>query len=193
MEKSSIDVGGYAARSAGPISGGIVNVATDVAKGLAELLFILAEALFILFFIYTATGRKFCDTAITRFCSESDQHAPLSAPGPCHNYRRCSWFPVYLSGQGATAGIGYFFADVPAPILFAGLTAVAALVPVVGTGIVWIPLAVFVAFKGAYLKAGLLALWCMFMVSLSDNAIPPIADWGKRWSGAGCGAWRIFG
>ena len=80
--------------------------------------------------------------------------------------------------QGVTAGLGYYVADVPAPIFCGALTAVAALVPVVGTGIVWVPLTALVAFGGdphAYRNAILLAIWCIVFVGLADNAIRPLA------------------
>jgi predicted PurR-regulated permease PerM len=77
--------------------------------------------------------------------------------------------------QGVTAGLGYWVAGVPAPILCGALTAVAALVPVVGTGIIWVPLAALVALNGSYLAGGLLALWCILFVGLADNAIRPLA------------------
>jgi predicted PurR-regulated permease PerM len=42
-----------------------------------------------------------------------------------------------------------------------------------------VPLVVLVAINGAYLKAGLLALWCIFFVGLADNAIRPLAIGAK--------------
>lgn len=174
MERSGIDVSGYAARSAGPISGGIVNTAASMAKGIAELFFTLAVAIFILFFIYR-DGEKVVATAVSHVASDHT-HLPriLSRIRATTTAVAVGTLFTCLV-QGIIAGIGYFFADIPAPVLFAGLTAVAALVPVVGTAIVWLPLAALVAFQGAYLKAGLLALWCVFMVGLADNAIRPIA------------------
>ncbi|MDD2542570.1 MAG: AI-2E family transporter, partial [Desulfuromonadaceae bacterium] len=74
-----------------------------------------------------------------------------------------------------TAGLGYFVAGVPAPVLWGALTALAALVPVVGTAIIWVPLAAIIAFNGAYLNALLLMLWCIIFVGLADNAIRPLA------------------
>ena len=59
------------------------------------------------------------------------------------------------------------------------MTALAALVPVVGTGCIWAPLAAVVAFNGAYLRAALLALWCLVLVGLADNAIRPLAIGAK--------------
>jgi predicted PurR-regulated permease PerM len=59
------------------------------------------------------------------------------------------------------------------------MTALVALVPVVGTAIVWVPLTVLLAINGAYLKAGLLAMWCLIFVGLADNAIRPLAIGAK--------------
>jgi predicted PurR-regulated permease PerM len=42
-----------------------------------------------------------------------------------------------------------------------------------------VPLAALVAINGAYLKAGLLSLWCIFFVGLADNAIRPLAIGAK--------------
>jgi predicted PurR-regulated permease PerM len=81
--------------------------------------------------------------------------------------------------QGITAGLGYFAAGAPAPVLCGALTALAALVPVVGTGIVWVPIAALIAINGAYLKALLLAIWCLVFVGLADNAIRPLAIGAK--------------
>ncbi|GAB7025573.1 AI-2E family transporter [Geotalea toluenoxydans] len=178
VERSGIDVGGYAAKSAGPISGGIVNAATNMAKGLAELMFILVVALFILFFVYR-DGERVMSTAVTRFAPDGNNMRRYLSRIRATTTAVAVGTLFTCLVQGIIAGIGYFFADVPAPVLFAGLTSVAALVPVVGTAIIWVPLAAYVAFKGAYVTAGLLALWCIFMVGLADNAIRPIAVGAK--------------
>jgi predicted PurR-regulated permease PerM len=178
VERAGIDVGGYAAKYAGTVSGAIVSGAASMAKGLAELVFILAVSLFILFFIYRDGGRVVA-TATARFGSQEEQIQRY-----LHRFRSTTTavavgtlFTCLI--QGITAGIGYFFAGIPAPVLFGALTAIAALVPVVGTGVVWVPLVILLAVKGAYLKAGLLALWCMVLVGLADNAIRPMAVGAK--------------
>jgi predicted PurR-regulated permease PerM len=76
--------------------------------------------------------------------------------------------------------VGYLAAGVPAPILCGALTALVALVPVVGTALVWVPLVALVAINGAYLKAVLLAVWCLVFVGLADNAIRPLAIGAKN-------------
>ncbi|WP_243373661.1 AI-2E family transporter [Geotalea sp. SG265] len=178
VERAGIDLGSYVSKYAGALSGAIVNGAANMAKGLVELLFSLAVSLFILFFIYR-DGERVVATVVDRFGDEQDQIKRY-----LHRFQMTTTavavgtlFTCLI--QGITAGIGYFFAGVPAPVLFGGLTAIAALVPVVGTGVVWVPLVVLVAIKGTYLKAGLLALWCLVLVGLADNAIRPLAVGAK--------------
>jgi predicted PurR-regulated permease PerM len=153
-------------------------VTTNTAKNLGELLFTLAVALFILFFIYR-DGERIVSAAISRFATNQDKTR--------HYFSEiCSTITAVTVGtiltclvQGATAGLGFFVAGIPAPFLFGALTSLAALVPVVGTGIIWVPLAALIAINGAYLKALLLTLWCIFFVGLADNAIRPLAIGAK--------------
>jgi predicted PurR-regulated permease PerM len=169
-----LDVSGYAAKLVATVSQFLLGAATNTAKNLADLFFTLAVALFILFFIYR-DGERIVSAGIDRFATNqhtarryfSEIRATTTAVTVGTLFTCCV--------QGATAGIGYFFADVPAPVLFGALTAVAALVPVVGTGIIWLPISALVAINGDYLAAGLLSLWCIIFVGLADNAIRPLA------------------
>jgi len=76
--------------------------------------------------------------------------------------------------QGLTGAIGYALAGAPAPILFGLLTSFAALIPFVGTSLIWLPLGVALIFvKG--LSTGLFViLWGMIVVGLLDNVLRPI-------------------
>jgi len=76
--------------------------------------------------------------------------------------------------QGLTGALGYWLAGVPAPALFGALTSFAALVPFVGTSLVWLPLsAVMFFWKG--LHTGLFVLlWGALAVGLLDNILRPI-------------------
>jgi predicted PurR-regulated permease PerM len=177
-ERFGIDFSGFGAKLAAGASGFLVELTTNTARNLGEFLFTLAVALFILFFIYR-DGERIVSAAISRFASDQDK---------AYRYfsEICSTITAVTVGtiftclvQGATAGLGYFVAGVPAPALCGALTALAALVPVVGTGIIWVPLAALVAINGAYLKALLLTLWCIIFVGLADNAIRPLAIGAK--------------
>jgi len=162
------------AKAAAASSAFLIQLATNTARSLADLLFTLAVALFMLFFIYR-DGERTVTAAIDRFSSN-----PATARRYVTQIRSITTSVTVgtlltCCVQGVTAGLGYFVAGVPAPVLCGALTAVAALIPVVGTGVVWVPLVALIALNGALLKAGLLALWCVLFVGLADNAIRPLA------------------
>lgn len=75
--------------------------------------------------------------------------------------------------QGILAGLGYAVAGVKAPVLFASVTALLALVPM-GATVVWIPLSFGLIFKGLYWPGIGLLLWGFLVVSTVDNVIRPI-------------------
>ena len=177
-ERFGVNLSAFGAKLASGASGFLLNVATNTAKNLGELLFTLAVALFMLFFIYR-DGESIVAAAVTRFATNQDTARRYLSEIRATTTTVTVGTILTCLAQGAVAGVGYFAAGVPAPILCGILTALAAIVPVVGTGIVWVPLVALVAINGAYLKALLLAVWCIIFVSLADNAIRPLAIGAK--------------
>ncbi len=177
-ERLGIDLSGSGAKLAAGASQYLLNAAASTARNLGEVLFTLAVALFILFFFYR-DGERIMFTVIARFATNPDKARRYFSEIRATTTAVTVGTIFTCLVQGVTAGLGYFVAGVPAPVLFGALTALAALVPVVGTGIVWVPIAAFIAINGAYLKAGLLALWCIVFVGLADNAIRPLAIGAK--------------
>lgn len=76
--------------------------------------------------------------------------------------------------QGVFATVGYLIAGVPEPIFFGVATAIASLVPAVGTMLVWVPAGVILLITGHPL-AGIfeLAWGLLFVVALSDYVVRP--------------------
>jgi predicted PurR-regulated permease PerM len=75
--------------------------------------------------------------------------------------------------QGALSMIGYLIAGVPLSLLFGVMTGFAALIPVVGAALIWVPVCVFIVAQDPGWGLFLLA-WCFFLVSMIDNFIKPI-------------------
>jgi len=76
--------------------------------------------------------------------------------------------------QGALAGIGYTLAGAPSPLLLASATALAALIPIGGTLLVWLPVAVALFAQGRTGWAIFLVLWGALVVMTVDNFLKPI-------------------
>ncbi|HEX9205448.1 MAG TPA: AI-2E family transporter [Candidatus Deferrimicrobiaceae bacterium] len=81
--------------------------------------------------------------------------------------------------QGALGGLGFWVAGLPSPLLFGTLMAFTALIPVVGTAIVWLPGVLYLFFTG---KAGWgvgLLLWGALVVGQADNVLRPLLIGGR--------------
>ena len=81
--------------------------------------------------------------------------------------------------QGLLAGIGYWIFDLPSPLLFGALTAVAALIPFVGTALVWVPAVGYFLLEGEVSRGLFLFLWCFALVVPADNLIRPFFISGR--------------
>ncbi len=81
--------------------------------------------------------------------------------------------------QGLLAGIGFWIADLEAPILLGLMTAVASLIPVVGAGLIWVPAAIYLFLQGKVGMALFLALWGALLVSSMDNLARTLFISGK--------------
>lgn len=173
-ERFGIDISGLSAKLAGTASGYLLELTTNTALYLGELLFTLTVTLFMLFFVYR-DGERVVAVAVDRFAANREKASYYVTEIRSITTAVTIGTILTCLAQGAIAGLGYFVAGVPAPALCAALTALAAIVPVVGTAIVWVPLVLLVAINGAYLTAGLLALWCLIFVGLADNALRPLA------------------
>jgi predicted PurR-regulated permease PerM len=82
--------------------------------------------------------------------------------------------------QGVFATIGYAFARVPEPLFFGAATAVASLIPAVGTLLVWVPVGVVLILTG-HTIAGIAELaWASItVVAISDYVIRPLLVGGE--------------
>ena len=81
--------------------------------------------------------------------------------------------------QGALGGIGFWAAGLPSPLLFGAIMAVCALIPVVGTGLIWLPAALYLLANGEIVKGIGLIVWGFVAVSSIDNVIRPFFISGK--------------
>lgn len=75
--------------------------------------------------------------------------------------------------QGIIAMVGYLIAGVPLAVFFGVLTGFCAMIPVVGAGLVWLPIGIFVFTQDTSWGIFLL-VWGFFLVSLIDNFLKPI-------------------
>jgi predicted PurR-regulated permease PerM len=74
--------------------------------------------------------------------------------------------------QGVMVGIGFAIAGLPSPVVFGVLAALAALIPMVGTPVVWVPATIALAMQDRWGAALFMLLWGVFVTTI-DNFLRP--------------------
>jgi len=76
--------------------------------------------------------------------------------------------------QGGLGGLIFWGLGIGGAILWGVSMAFFSLLPAVGTGLVWVPVAIYLFATGAVLKAGILVFCGLFVVGMVDNVLRPI-------------------
>lgn len=82
--------------------------------------------------------------------------------------------------QGALLGAAFFILSLPNALFWSVVTAALAILPVVGSGLVWGPAAIVMIIQGRPLAGILLIIWGAVVVGSADNFIRPIIY--RRWA-----------
>ncbi len=75
--------------------------------------------------------------------------------------------------QAIIAGLFFWIIGIPAPLFFGIMTFIMAMIPVVGASTVWFPLVLYLVTIDAKVKAAILFLFGMLVISLVDNILKP--------------------
>lgn len=75
--------------------------------------------------------------------------------------------------QGLFAMIGYLIAGTHAAVLLGCLTAIASLIPAIGTAVIWVPVCIFLFLTGSYGQGTFLLVWGG-LLGVVDNIARPI-------------------
>ena len=76
--------------------------------------------------------------------------------------------------QGALGGLIFWFLGVHAPVLWAVLMAFLSLLPAIGAGLVWLPVAVYFLVTGAVWQGIVLIAFGVLVIGLVDNVLRPV-------------------
>src|SRR6202035_2785778 len=76
--------------------------------------------------------------------------------------------------QGALGGLAFTIGGISSPIFWAVLIAFFSLVPVVGSALIWVPAALFLAFSGHWGKGLAIVVICGGVAGVADNIVRPL-------------------
>jgi predicted PurR-regulated permease PerM len=75
--------------------------------------------------------------------------------------------------QGALGGLAFWFLGIHAPLLWAVLMGFLSLLPAIGAGLVWIPVAIYLLATGSVWQGVSLILYGVLVIGLVDNLLRP--------------------
>ena len=156
----------------GNIGQAVASRATGVLSGSVAVLTQLGITLFVLFFLYRDSRDAI--NALRTLLPLSDAET-----GQMFN-RVTNTITATVNGsltvalvQAILAGAVYLILGVPAAVLWGAVTFLMALVPVMGTFLVWAPIALYLGLTGSVGKALFLVAWGGVVVGSVDNILYP--------------------
>lgn len=75
--------------------------------------------------------------------------------------------------QGALGGLMFWFLGLPSPLVWGVVMTVLSAIPLLGTFLVWVPAAIFLAVTGHWVKAVILTAWGALVIGMVDNFLRP--------------------
>jgi predicted PurR-regulated permease PerM len=76
--------------------------------------------------------------------------------------------------QGALGGLIFWFLGIQGSLLWGTLMAFLSLLPAIGAGLIWVPVAAYFLLTGAIWQGVTLTLFCVVVIGLVDNILRPI-------------------
>jgi len=80
---------------------------------------------------------------------------------------------VIAAIQGVLGAIGFLLCGIDSWALWGAVMALASLIPVVGTALIWVPAAIIQAITGHLGAAGFIVTWGILVIGLADNLLRP--------------------
>lgn len=153
-------------------SDSLVSFSTSIVKNVFSLVMSLALIIFTLYFFFL-DGKKLMEIFIKAFPIERERTVTFILKlrdTASHLVRGYFLVAVY---QGIAAFVIFSLFGVKGPLLLAILISFASFIPIVGTGLVWLPVSVVRAATGDIVGGVLILALCAFFIATVDNFLRP--------------------
>jgi predicted PurR-regulated permease PerM len=159
---------GYAQKASSIVISQTMTVIGGALGILVNLFLVLYTTVFLL-----QDGRSFVDRMVKLLPLEPDTAVKLVER--TREILKASVFGVMAIAviQGLLGTAIFMILGLPSPILWGALMVLTALVPVAGTGIIWVPTALFLAATDHWAKAIILVAWGLLVIGMADNLLRP--------------------
>lgn len=136
-------------------------------------LFLLFTFLYIMFF-FIRDGKELLEKILSYIpLTQTDQYRLLDK---FLSVTRATIKGTMVVGavQGSLAGLALHFAGIDSALFWGTIMSVLAVLPVLGSALVWVPAAIYLAATGQYPQAAGVVLFCSIVVGQIDNILRPM-------------------
>ena len=151
----------------------VLGQVTDFAKNAFQFTMAFLVMMFTLFFFYKDGPRLYqgfyelvplADSHKAKFFARLDQTTMAVVAG----------MVITAIVQGLLAGLAYWLLGVPFPVVLTAITALASLIPVGGTALIWAPVTIYLFFVAPIWKGVVMLGWAIGVVTMVDNVLKPL-------------------
>ena len=157
----------------GGLAGTAASRAGQVVKEILEFLFNLVITLSIFFFV-VKDGPQMARLVRRLLPFGAEQNAHLLALVRDIVSTSVTSTLVIAIVQGIVGGIAFLAVGIPGPLLWGCLMSVMALLPVVGSTLIWAPAALWLALSGSLVKGIVIAAVGVLILGNVDNVVRPL-------------------
>lgn len=162
-------LGRLVAGSAQLLVGNIVSVGTN-----ALSLFLQISIMLYLFFFFLRDGRRITATLNRAIPLARSHKAEFGQKFMSMARATIKGTLIVALVQGVLGGVVFWMLGIDAPALWGTLMGVFSLIPAFGTGVIWVPMAIYLMATGDVTKGVILVVIGAGVISMVDNVLRPI-------------------
>ncbi len=151
----------------------VASSVVSVGQQTAQFILLLAVTLYLLFF-FLRDGDTLVNTLVRALPLGDPRERRLFSRFAAVTRATVKGSFIVAAVQGIIGGIGFWIVGLGAPVLWGAIMAICALIPAVGTALVWLPAVIYLLATGAWIKALIIVGIGLGVIGTVDNALRPI-------------------
>lgn len=166
--RDNVDVGSALQQVAASLTGNVSRVVTGSLWAVVQVLVVL----FTLYFFFRDGGRGL--RALRSFLPLSDAETDEVFTRVADTIHATIYGSLFVAViQGTMGGLMFWWLNLPSPVFWGVVMGLLAVVPNLGTFVVWGPAAIFLTLNGEWDRGLILAAWGALAIGLIDNLLYP--------------------
>jgi predicted PurR-regulated permease PerM len=172
FDVSHLDLQGYLLERLEGVSGAIAGRTLGLLGGVVGQIFQIFFTIFTMYYLFR-DGDRIYDAMLKSIPLNPAEAQKIF--DRTHEVIHASVYGVIVIAmvQGTLGGLAFAALGLPSPVVWGVVMFFLSMVPMVGSSVIWVPAALYLAVTGHYGKAVALALWGALVIGVVDNILRP--------------------